>query len=450
MVDAKEFLSEHIFANNIAPKMVVVGPDAFVVDTGEKGFHDDDEITTFYDRIIAKLAEEHEMRGMVTGDHFHATEEWRLRDGRRITGDSREIFTEIYGPLVEEVRQESLPIIEAISQLPFQYYFNFGFDPLLIESVQSVKPNARIYEIRQSDNRNLWSLEEPSASVDSPWVINLLGRIEAPFANYIELANLLSRILQNNFLHPQIREDLVTAKVLYLGLQMRHWYTKVLLMALRSQKNEGDFIRHAYEIRDHENSNERQTIETYAQSGHKIKTEEIDYRDITKALDAIVERYGISATSIFVSYRHSETCRKNAVVDEILDAHDVAVVSSEKFQNEAGRPWDDIIKDEITQSSIFVILITESLRNDRESYCWKELDIALGLGKDKDKRIIPLVYDGLELPPTAPNISHLQSISVMDSHDSDVASCTCRLDAASQNALMNAIAKIPNFVSDSK
>ena len=397
-------LSEAVFKSS-RPKTIVVGPDAFALDRGSQGFGDDGRlIETVYDRLIDELVGKLETgeRPHDSHDLFLATEIWLHRNGL----DKHAGLVNIRKDFFDKYQDASLPLIDGIAALPFRYYINFGFDPYLGERVKQLRPRTTIFNIGIDELRERWSPND-RASDDAPWVINLLGRVGEAITTYVDLANLFSEVLQDKFLHDQMKREVDRGSVVYLGMQLRYWYTRILMLALRSETSGAAGTRRAFEMRTPALEAEGRCIELYSASTSRINMEVSNYERIRLALQRLVSEHKIK--SVFISYRHEEEGRMKQIRKELSRRGDIVVTTSEDFTRDVGSEWSEIRTKAIENADVYLQLVTSSFHNNRSSDCWKELNIALDIHAD-DKRLIPIVFDGLDIENVEPRLAPIQSI----------------------------------------
>lgn len=399
-------LSTTIFQSS-RPKTIVVGPDAFAIDRDDPGYSDDGhEVVTVYDLLVDKLIGpiEDGSAAHETHDLFLATEIWMDRNGYRSNNLSKlhELHLEFFARL-KDIR---LPLIDQLAQLPFRYFINFGFDSFLGDAVHRIRPRARIFNISLDELRARWRSDD-RASDDAPWVINLLGRVGESTSTYLNLANLFAEVLQDQFLHDQMKQEVSRGSVLYLGMQLRYWYTRILMLSLRSETNGLGGTRRAFELRSPFLPSEGRCIELYSANTSNIEMQTSPYDEILRTLKELKEHHKV--TTVFISYRHEEEQRMHEIREHLTANGQIVVNTSDDFSRDVGERWENLRTDAIKRSDFYVQLVTSSLHNNRGSDCWKELDVALS-SHGESNHIVPVMYDGLEIEMVAPQLSEKQVI----------------------------------------
>ena len=132
-----------------------------------------------------------------------------------------------------------------------------------------------------------------------------------------------------------------------------------------------------------------------------------NYERIRLALQRLVSEHKIK--SVFISYRHEEEGRMKQIRKELSRRGDIVVTTSEDFTRDVGSEWSEIRTKAIENADVYLQLVTSSFHNNRSSDCWKELNIALDIHAD-DKRLIPIVFDGLDIENVEPRLAPIQSI----------------------------------------
>lgn len=398
-------LSTTIFQSS-RPKTIVVGPDAFAIDSGDPGFSDDTgAVLTVYDLLVNRLvgATENGDSPHETHDLFLATELWMHRNGYR--NEISKLY-DFHIDFFEEIKDVRLPLINQIAQLPFRYYINFGMEGYLSERVLRIRPRARIFNISLDDLRERWHKND-RASDDAPWVINLLGRVGESTCTYMGLADLFSEVLQDQFLHDQMKQEINKGSVLYLGMQLRYWYTRILMLALRSETTGRAGARRAFELRAPYLDSETRCIELYSANTSNIEMQLEKYDQILDTLRELKKSHKI--TTVFISYRHEEEQRMVEIAEHLRENGQIIVSTSAEFSHEVGSDWERIRTDSIERSDCYIQLITASMHNNRNSDCWNELKIALESHAPRNK-LIPVLYDGLDINQIAPELADKQVI----------------------------------------
>ncbi|MEL7022286.1 MAG: toll/interleukin-1 receptor domain-containing protein [Pseudomonadota bacterium] len=385
-------IAEVIF-NNRKSRTLVIGPDAFAVDRGELGFHDDKDFETVYDMLVDELIKQSGQavtRPHDTHDLFVATEIFLANNGYK-----QSLQQNLYIQFFQKYRDLRLSIIDTLIELPFDYIINFGFDDYLSERVKSMRPRARVFNIIRGEKLKRWPKKKshPGGTVESPWIINLLGSPSDATATYPRLMELFSDVLRPDFLHPAMRNQVANGAVLYLGMQLRHWYTRVLMLLLRlpNQSMSGD--RRALEMRSPLNSAEAHCIELYAQNTTNTEVATASFDDVYRLLRELHAEFHVR--HVFISHRFVDRQRMVEIRDALKEAVNIIVVTSDDFQRDGGEPWWPLVEKAIQSSSIYLQCITENYRNHDGSVARREREIARS--EQWKGTYIPITYDGLNL-----------------------------------------------------
>lgn len=410
--DMAESLSASLFADG-RTLALVVGPDAHVYDTGgplqASNCTDASECLTIYDAWVDYLLPDRNPPAHSEYDIFLAAEMWqKLEDQKNSRStdlyDNQRVF-------FNKFNNAYFPLLDQVSRLPFTYYVNFGFDLFVHENVKRYRSNARLISIRTDDDLiNRWP-RRSRATINEPWVINLLGRSDQEsITTYSNLADLFTEILQQEFLPDIMRSDLKVGGILFLGIPLRYWYTRVLLLALRSDIKHGQRRRRAFELRSPPQPSEKDCMLMYSESTSGISTQINGYDEILSVLQLLEQKHRISTA--FISYRHNESERMRPIRD-YLEQNGIIVITSAEFERRTGESWQNIRTDAIRNSDCFIPIVTKDVAEDRRSDCWNELDIALEYFKGRDC-IFPVTFDGISIDKVwgdKQGASNIQSIS---------------------------------------
>ena len=331
------------------------------------------------------------------------------------------LLTKISG-FYEKRKNWTSPIHEDLSHLPFSLSITSSPDNMLFNAIKEhpdKSPKVASYNYKGKAVK-IDCLGSPA----EPFIFHLYGRFDDDNSLVITENDLLEYLINVASKKPGIPEIILSELqdrekcLMFVGFGFKHWYLKVLLHILKI----GTRDRKAFALEEiRPNSAEagavKQTIMFFKRRGCEICISNLEPKNFTSTLKIkYTERYSqdrkgqiqkeIESSSekkptVFISYvrENSKTVKlltdflmKNGI-DTWLDINNLR----------GGNNWSEQITEIIKQVDNFIVMHSQQLNQQDESYVFTEIEVALDRKKrlnPKRSFIIPVKLDTAELLPS--------------------------------------------------
>jgi hypothetical protein len=319
-----------------------------------------------------------------------------------------------------------------LAALPFYFTITTTFDSLFINALsqENKKPIMGWYNFKKNQQDKVKIKDS-----ENPLVFYLFGNIQHPKSLLLSESDLLDFMvalisrrpkLQYNIQYELQKED---KSFLFLGFGFRHWYLRILLhVLLQLKKYKKDSRSFAMEQFIPENISElRETVFFFKQNDYKIHIFKQDFKQFARELRQRFDQFTPQCVSmvekknapkVFICHA-SENKEYAAKLSEELETAGLNPWL-DKVNLRGGDEWKSCIGKKIKEVDYFVVLLSKSLNNRRESYVYWEIDQALERKKclrSGERFIIPVKIeecDSIEELEKFQNIDLTGKIDIKD------------------------------------
>jgi hypothetical protein len=221
-----------------------------------------------------------------------------------------------------------------------------------------------------------------------PFIYNLFGSLDEPDSLLLTENDLLHFLVNVTKNTPPLPPPLLShfsdsgMSFLFLGFGFRHWYLRILFQVLKAHSNRRN-ISLALEDADFFAHPDRLKTVLFYNAHHRIQFRHASWQTFA---DELSRRFRAAAPPIPPMQGNAPTaflchCSEDAeaVADVSAKLQALGVRTWLDRQNlRGGTRWDQILGKAIQEwVQYFVILETPAMRERRESYCYKEIRVAL-------------------------------------------------------------------------
>jgi len=373
-----QLLSELIRQDNC---ILVLGPDASPDLTGSH--------TSLNAFLATTLATDKNITGaniVDAGNLAHVSQQYFANGGSRTRLELK--IKELLQPYV----QKTTDLHKNLAAVPFRYYVNLGFDPLLRNALLQAgkQPQSSYYNFRATGHE----LQGP-ATIEEPVLFNLFGSLDDPRSMIISEENLLQCLVKIITRNPPLQSGIASEfadpenAFLFLGFRFDSWHARVLLHILQtdahSEPSLGLVNEQAFA------SAEQQCAAVYFQQSHHFNFSQMSLpvfsSELRKQFTGTAESEKTKpvltedAPVVFLCYRRMD---KDKVIALEQTLHQANINTWRDEQNlRGGDDWDYVIKDVLNkQADYMLVLQTPNMVSQVKGYCKKEISIALDVQQE--------------------------------------------------------------------
>lgn len=368
--------------------------------------------TSYSELLSQKIASEIECSGgkknntPAQRDLSQLARDFLICSGKNPIGARDDLETVITDYLFEIDKHISSESFRLLAGLPFYFVVDTNYTDLFYDTFieQGKKAKKAHYNFKGSQVNVLNASGQRIGTKERPLVYNLYGSARHPGSIAIsdyDLVQLLSNIISKSPALPaDVRAELANEEtsILFLGFGIlsKNWYFRILLHALTSGNKRTMSYALDYLIDIDYNSD---PAVLFFRDELKIclyhYTQESFIRTLADKYKAFADRYGLPSgndnpiqlpslekTKIFISYKREDLPRAAAIAERLNSEFTVLWDQSSEFTGD----WKNRIEAMIKDSDAFLLLQSQSMRTEPETYVFYEIRMA----QEKAKRFLKM------------------------------------------------------------